>query len=329
MKILVTGGTGFLGKVLVRKILEQNDRTVRLLVRDTRKVKGLDPSRIEVIRGNMRDDGCIQAAVKGVDVVFHLASAMSGNWNDYLEETVIGTERLIRAALQAKVRRLVYVSSIGVMEISRYHETIDEETPFESDYQNNYTRSKVLAEEIVRRNIAESGLNAVIVRPGVIFGPGGNIQLPRMGYRFGSIFALIGWRDIPIPTVFVDNIAEALLLAAENGKTGEVYNVVDDEPVSKFQYVRLLKKHWNPKMRTIRIPYFLARLIHLTTKWLSRRHRLFGKIHNFFPMMHLITCSRSIQYSNRKIKDALGWRQTTPTKTALEQTVLSYVNKEK
>lgn len=327
MKVLVTGGTGFLGKVLVRKILEQKDWTIRLLVRDTRKVRGLDPSRIEIVRGNMRDEGCLQVAVKGVDLVFHLATTMNGTWNDYFQETVVGTERLIRAALQEKVRRFVYVSSIGVLEISRSHKILDENSPYETEYVDPYVRSKILAEGVVRRYFLESKLDAMIIRPGVIFGPGGNILLPRMGYRFGSMFVLIGWRDVLIPTVFVENVAEALILASDKGKTGEIYHIVDDEPVFKFQYIRMLKMHWNRKMRTFRIPYFLARLLHLSTKWLSKWHWIFGKVHNLVPMMHLINCSKTFRYSNRKIKDSLGRHQTTPIDVALAQTIRSYTDR--
>lgn len=326
MKVLVTGGTGFLGKVLVLKIMEQKDWTVRLLVRDTRKVSDLDPSRIEVVRGNMRDEGCLQVAVKGVDLVFHLATTMNGTWNDYFQETVVGTERLIRAALQEKVRRFVYVSSIGVLEVSRSHNTLDEDTPYETEYLDPYVRSKILAEGVVRRYFLESKLDAVIIRPGVIFGPGGNILLPRIGFRFSSIFVLIGWRDVLIPTVFVENVAEALILASEKGKPGEIYHIVDDERVSKFQYIRMLKMHWNRKMRTFRIPYFLARLLHLSTKWLSKWHWIFRKIHNLLSMMHLINCSRTNHYTNLKIKDALGWRQSIPTQEALEKTIRTYSN---
>lgn len=327
MRVLVTGGTGFLGKVLVRKILEQKDWTIRLLVRDTRKVRGLDPCRIEIVRGNMRDEGCLQSAVQDVDLIFHLATAMNGMWNDYLQETVMGTERLIRASLQAKAGRLIYVSSIGVLEVSRHHEVLDENTPYESEWLTSYTRSKVLAEGVVRRYIEESKLDAIIVRPGVIFGPGGSILLPRIGFRFGSLFLSVGWRDIPIPTVFVEHAAEALLLAAENGKSGEIYHVVDDEPVSKRKYIELLKTDWNPKMKTFCIPYPLARLAHVTTKLLSRGHWIFGKVHNAFPMMHLWTCSKMLRYSNSKIKSALGWHQASPTAVTLERTVRSYINR--
>jgi nucleoside-diphosphate-sugar epimerase len=323
MKVLVTGGTGFLGRVLVRMILEQKDWTVRLLVRDTRKVRGLDPSRIEIVRGNMRDEGCLRAAVDGVDQVFHVAAAMSGTWNDYYQETVVGTERLVRLSLQAGVGRFIYVSSLGVSEVSGHHEVIDEETGYESRYVTDYTKSKILAEGVVRSAVEEQGLDAVIVRPGVIFGPGGPIVLPRIGYRFGSMIVPVGWRDIPIPTVFVEHAAAALLLVAEKGKRGGVYHLLDDEPVRKSQYLRMLKQHWNPRLRTVRIPYPVAHGVHIATGWLGRAHPLFLKIHRLFPMLHLATCARTIRYSNGKLKE-LGWRQTTPLDAALERTVQSY-----
>jgi nucleoside-diphosphate-sugar epimerase len=309
MKVLVTGGTGFVGRVLVRRILSEEAWTVRLLVRDLRKAGKLNCSRVEVVQGNLRDQTSLRAAVEGVEIVFHLAAPPAGTWEDYLEEAVGGTERLVRAALQAEVRRFVFVSTIRVTEA--------EGDPLSRAGHLSYqTKSKALAERIIVQGVAESGLDAVIVRPGIVFGPG-DVSLPRLGLSIGSRLVLVSRRDTLIPTVFVEHAAAAILLAGKAGRPGEVYDVVDDEPVSRLQYLRMLKQHWDPSLTIIQVPDPAVRLVRSTSRWLSTLHPLLAEL------VHPAVGCGPAHYSNSKLK-GLGWRQARPTAETLLQTIQSY-----
>jgi len=330
MRVLVTGGTGFIGNALVKRLLSETDWTIRLLVRDTNKISDLDPERIEVIRGNMRDKNSLKQSVVDVDIVYHLATAMSGTWNDFYQETVVGTEELITSAIASGVERFVYVSSIGIHSVSdQYnnndcHRIISEDTPVEMLWDSFYTRSKALAEKVVHKHVEQDGFNAVIVRPGVVYGPGGNLLLPRVGYKFGRLLVLAGLNDTPIPTVYIDNLVDALVASANKGQSGNSFNIVDDNPLSKFSYVEHLQRHSHSYYKSFRLPFFLLVIIHNISKRLSRYHSFLLRIHNAFPMMHIFTSTQTISYSNQKSKEFLGWEQRISTHDAVDLTTKSF-----
>ncbi|MEM7655812.1 MAG: NAD-dependent epimerase/dehydratase family protein [Bacteroidota bacterium] len=172
--VLITGGTGFLGKYLVEACLEAG-LEVRLLVRGAKERKLPYGSLVEVVDGDILDVVSLEKAVEGVDFVIHAAAMVSfwGKDRERLREVnVDGTANVVNACLDANIRRLVHVSSIAAIGRSGGSQLNDEESPvLLSQANSGYARSKILAERQIYRGIAE-GLEAVIVNPGLILGPG-------------------------------------------------------------------------------------------------------------------------------------------------------------
>lgn len=317
---LVTGGTGFLGRALVRVLLEQTDAKLRLLARDPKRAAGLDPARVEVVQGDLREDGSLDGVLRDVDCVFHLAAAMGGTWDDFHRTTVLGTGRLAAAALAAGGCRFIHVSSLWVAEQYDNRDVVDELAPYRSQFLNNYIRSKIQAEEAVRRAV-DAGLDAVIVRPGRLFGPDCPAPI-EPGYRLGRRWVVVGWNDSAMPTVYVDHAASAILTVARRGVRGEIYHVVDDEPVYRFRYLELLRRHGRP-LHVCRVPYPVVDAVSRVTGCIGRAHPALADIHRRASMsLERLQSARTIHYSNARLK-ALGWSQPNTTESTLTQTICS------
>ena len=267
MKALVTGGGGFLGLAIVRALLRQG-AGVHSFSRGSYDL--LDQLGVTQHRGSLADAGAVAAAVAGSEVVFHVA-AQPGIWGDYAqyhETNVIGTRNVIAACRLHGVRRLVYTSSPSVVFDGRDMQGVDESAPYPSHYEAHYPATKALAEQSVRAaNNAQ--LATVCLRPHLIWGPGDNHLLPRLVARARSgTLARIGSRDNLIDTIYIDNAAEAHLLAADrllpgSPVAGKVYFISQGEPVPMWDMVnRMLDAAGAPRVsRTV--PVWLARLLAL------------------------------------------------------------------
>jgi nucleoside-diphosphate-sugar epimerase len=268
----------------------------------------------------MRDEASLHRAVASVDLVLHLASPADGHWTDFQEATVLGTERLLNAAAEAGVRRFVYVSSIWVAAVSGGHGVVDEETPYRAEQLTDYIRSKISAEQAVRRQAAEGRIEVVIARPGRIFGPGAKSPL-QVGYSIGRDTVLVGWKDTIMPTVFVEHAASALLVIAERGNHGQIYHVLDDELVSRSIYLSLLKQHRRPELRVYRIPPVVLGVVYHGSKLLSGLHPAVARVHRHTARsMDWLTHRVNLRYPNHRLK-ALGWKQPERTETTLALTL--------
>jgi 2-alkyl-3-oxoalkanoate reductase len=265
VKALVTGGGGFLGQAIVRG-LSKRGVAVRSFSRGA--YAALDALGVEQQRGDIADPAAVDAAVRDCDVVFHVA-ARPGIWGDYEEyhrANVAGTQHVIAACRTHAVRRLVYTSSPSVVFDGRDMEGVDESVPYPAGYAAHYPKTKALAEQLVRAANG-AGLATVSLRPHLIWGPGDNHLLPRLVARArAGQLARIGSRANLIDTVYVDNAAEAHLLAAERltpgaAIAGKVYFISQGEPVPLWEMVnRLLAAAGAPAV-TRAIPVPLALLL--------------------------------------------------------------------
>jgi farnesol dehydrogenase len=215
--VAVTGGTGFVGSALLRRLAAQST-PVRMLSRRPAPPQG-PSSDVEVIRGDLRDTNALDRIVQGADVVFHLA-AVARPWArdpaEFRDTNVEGTRLLAHACRSAGVRRLVHVSTNLV-------ETGGDERRMRTEYQ----RTKREAESVVQGYVAE-GRDAVIVRPTRVYGPGpltpANAVTRAIDlYRRGVLRVRLADGDARGNFVFVDDVAEGLLLAASRGHAGAAY----------------------------------------------------------------------------------------------------------
>ncbi len=235
MKALVTGGGGFLGLALVRRLLARGD-TVRVLARgDYPELPSLGA---ELHRGDVRDSASTASACADVDVVFHVA-AKAGGWGDRKEYEAInvqGTANVIAGCRSAGVRFLVHTSSPSVVHNGADIEGADESLPYGTHFTADYPRTKALGERLVRE-AADVTLSTVALRPHFIWGPGDRHLLPRLlaRARAGKL-RQVGARDPKTDTMYVDNCVDAHLLAAQKLRegasiSGRAYFISDGAPV--------------------------------------------------------------------------------------------------
>ncbi|MEX2187748.1 MAG: NAD-dependent epimerase/dehydratase family protein [Pirellulales bacterium] len=289
MIVLVTGGGGFLGQAIVRRLVARGD-TVRTFQRG--EYPALAAMNVECIRGDLTDRDAVGRAVKGCDTegcdaVIHTA-AKAGVWGPleaYHRANVLGTRNVIDACLAAGVRRLVYTSSPSVVFDGRDESGINESVPYPSRYLAHYPRTKAEAERMV---LAANGpaLATVALRPHLIWGPGDPHLLPRLVARAkNGKLRLVARQDNLVDSTYVDNAALAHELALdalapiESGQmsacAGRAYFISNGEPLPMAELVNklLAAKGVAPIERTIspRAAYAAGAIFETLYKLLGRR----------------------------------------------------------
>lgn len=230
MHILITGGTGFLGRRVAALAIARGHR-VRLLGRDFGAVGDLLAAGAEGVRADLRDPASVRRACAGADAVIH-AGALSAPWGlraDFFATNVGGTAAVIAGCRAAGVTRLVYISSPSVTFAGRdvHHET--EAAPYPRRFASVYSLTKKLGEDRVNA-AAQGGLPATILRPKAIFGPGDNALLPRLldAARRGRLIRIGDGRN-RVDLTYVDNVAHAALLALDApAAVGRTYTITND-----------------------------------------------------------------------------------------------------
>ena len=214
MKALVTGGGGFLGSAIVRRLIARGD-TVRTFQRG--HYPDLEKIGVECIRGDVAEGISLKAAVRDIDVVFHVA-AKAGVWGRYHEYdmvNVLGTERVIGAAFGSGVTRFVFTSSPSVVFNGSDENGITESAPYPENYLAHYPRTKAAAEKYVLA--ANSPAFATIaLRPHLLWGPGDPHLVPRVIARAkAGRLRIVGTGQNLVDSTYIDNAADAHILAAD------------------------------------------------------------------------------------------------------------------
>ncbi len=281
MKALVTGGGGFLGGAIVR-LLRRHGHDVRSFTRTA--YPWLDELGIEQILGDLSDAAAVENAVRGVDVVFHVA-AKAGVWGRYADfstTNVTGTQHIISASKKLGIRKLVYTSTPSVIHAGRDLEGVNESTPYPKRFEAAYPETKAIAEKIV---LAANGpeLATVALRPHLIWGPGDPHLIPRVLTRAkAGKLRRVGNRPIRVDVTFIDNAAEAHLLAAQrldigSPVAGKVYFITNGEPVDLWDFLNkvLAEAGLPPVGRSVSV--WKARLAGHVLEWAYRALRLPGE----------------------------------------------------
>jgi 2-alkyl-3-oxoalkanoate reductase len=257
MRALVTGGGGFLGSAIARKLVARGD-AVRSLARGD--YPGLRSLGIETIRGDVADPESVCRAAEGCDIIFHVA-AKAGVWGpfaDYYRANVEGTRNVISACRALGIHRLVYTSSPSVVFNGRDMEGVDESAPYPAHHEAPYPATKAEAERLVLA-ANTSDLAVVALRPHLIWGPGDNHLVPRIIARAkaGRLRKISG-PPKRIDATFIDNAADAHLLAADklgpgSAIAGKVYFIAQGEPIPLWELVNGILKAADlpPVTRTI------------------------------------------------------------------------------
>lgn len=231
-RAFVTGGTGFIGRRLVRD-LRRRGLGVAALARSPGGAEELEREGVRVVRGDLLDQDALRDGMSGADTVFHLAARI-GDWGDeaeYRRVNVDGTATVVAAARASGVARLVHVSTEAVLLDGRPLVNVDETHPYPARPLGPYARTKGDAERLV---IAANGpeLETVVVRPRFVWGATDATLLREMAdaVRSGR-FQWIGGGHHLTSTAHVANVVHGLVLASERGRPGEIYFIIDGPPV--------------------------------------------------------------------------------------------------
>jgi nucleoside-diphosphate-sugar epimerase len=255
MRILVTGGTGFTGKALVQRLLDQGHEVVALDYKEGLKTQELREWGAEVVLGSVTDKDVVRRAMRGVEVVHHLAAAfreMNVPDTYYHEVNVGGTRNVLETALAEGVRKVIYCSTCGV------HGNVDhppagEDAPIQpADY---YQRTKWEAEPVVRE-FNQRGLETVTLRPAAIYGPGDPERFFLIFKRVAKgRFPMFGNGKTYYHPLYIDNLVDAFILAMENGRgNGEAYLIADERYLGIEDLVRRVARALEVEVKIPHLP---------------------------------------------------------------------------
>lgn len=316
--ILVTGAAGFIGSRVVAALLGAGCERVRCFVRPTSRLEQLraviaqhEPAgRVEFVAGDLMSPQDCRRAAEGVEIVLHLAAGFDKSFAGAFMNSAICTRNLVEAFLESgSGGRFVNVSSFAVysvMSLSR-NAVLDEAAPLEDAPQERldaYGFGKLEQEKIVRQYGRSRGLKYVILRPGMVFGPGKRDLSGRVGIDTFGFFVQVGGRNL-LPMTFVDNCADAIVSAAfVPGVEGETFNVVDDEILTGRQFLRRYRKAV-PRFFALWIPYWGAYAF--CWGWERYARASHGQLPPAFNRRRCAAEWKPLRYSNERIRKGLGW----------------------
>jgi dihydroflavonol-4-reductase len=308
VKILVTGASGFVGRLLVSRILDTrpgDEVAVFLLPNETLPEETL--ARVEVIRGDLRQAEGVRAAIRGRDLVFHVAGFISYWVLDagIMEAVNVGgTRTVVEACLEHKVKRLVHVSSVGAVGFRPEGGEADEDTPFNWPESLGYMTTKRDAQRIVLEAARERGLDAVVVNPASIMGPGDPVPGSAFNRLCGNVVGkriFVGTFAGGLAIVDVRDLVETILAAAEKGRRGEAYLSVG----ANLPYKRVLEL-MAKDAGTLFVPLVVPTFALVAAGWVAE---LFSRLTRKRPLITVaygLLSGWTAYYSGEKSRRELG-----------------------
>jgi nucleoside-diphosphate-sugar epimerase len=247
---------------------------------------------------------------------------MKGGAHDHERGTVCGTQNIVDSVLRHAVGRLVYISSLSCLHaaVARRGSVVTEDWPVEPSptKRGAYTQSKTAAEKIVLDAVRNRQLRAVLLRPGRVFGPGMTLLTPEVARKLGNLFVILGDGTRELPLVYVEDVIDAIVLAAETSKfDGRVFHIVDRTQITQNQVVRdyLSKNAKNAKV--IHVPvavvYGLALGFELLSKVLNRPVPL--------SIYRVKSALARMPFDCTRAENELGWQPRVGVASGLEETM--------
>lgn len=326
MKVLVTGGTGFVGRHLVRTLIEKG-ALVRMLVRKTSNVVEFEKLGVELVHGDITESDSLHGIAKDINIVYHLAamghvSAISkAAYQKSFDINVNGTKNLAEECCNYKINRFIHFSSTAAMGLIK-KPLVDETVPCQPS--TPYQRTKYESEQIALSYWEEKGLPAVILRPCMIYGVGGTgefVKICRLIKK--GLFPKIGTGKNLTPIVHVKDVVQAAMLAGDKGKPGETYLITSSKSFELDEMRRLIIKSLGVDRPYLYIPYNVA-------KTAAYCLEMIAKLLKFTP----IVTSKNIEstvtdrvFSISKATDELGYVPKVDLWYGIKETIKWYKDK--
>lgn len=321
-KVLVTGATGFLGKYVVEELVEHGYQ-VRAFGRNRTIGQSLVNASVTFIQGDLTNQEDLTKACQEMDMVVH-AGALStvwGPWEDFYQTNVLGTNYVLEACREAKIERLVYVSSPSIYAAPRDQLDIKESDAPQENRLNNYIRSKLASEKLFKDS---PDVSSVILRPRGLFGIGDTSILPRvlnLSQKIG--IPLIGDGRQLMDMTCVENVALAIRLALETPQAaGEVYNITNGEPRAFRNLIEETLRGLGYPIRYRKIPAPLVSAISSSLEFIYKNLKLKGEPALTRYTYYLLRYSQTLDIS--KAERDLGYRPKITISEGIEQYVQDY-----
>ncbi|OBB57912.1 steroid delta-isomerase [Mycobacterium sp. 852013-51886_SCH5428379] len=334
-RVLVTGGSGFVGANLVTELLERGHH-----VRSFDRAPSPLPAHpnLETLEGDICDAETVAEAVAGVDTVFHTAAIIdlmggASVTEEYRQRSfavnVGGTQNLVRAARAAGVQRFVYTASNSVVMGGQRIVAGDETLPYTDRFNDLYTETKVVAEKFV---LGENGVENMLtcsIRPSGIWGRGDQTMFRKVfeSVQAGHVKVLVGSKDVKLDNSYVHNLVHGFILAAQHlvpGGTapGQAYFINDGDPVNMFEFSRPVIEACGEKLPTVRISGRMV--LAIMTLW-QRLHFRFGLPKPPLEPLAIERITLDNYFSIAKAERDLDYRPLFTTEQAMAQCLPYYV----
>ena len=326
MNVLITGGTGFVGRHLVRALIEKG-ALVRMLVRKTSKIEEFKELGIELVHGDTTKRDSLQGIAKDIDVVYHLAamghvSAISkAAYQRFFDVNVNGTNNLAEECCNNKVDKFIHFSSTAAMGLIK-KPLVDETMPCRPS--TPYQKSKYESEKTILTNWKEKGLPAVILRPCMIYGAGGTGEFTKICRLIKKgLFPKVGRGKNLTPMVYVDDVVQAAILAGERGIPGETYLIASDNSFELDRIRDLILKELGIKRIYPCVPTTLSKI----GAWgIESLAKTFG----FTPIVtyqNIDSTATDRVFNISKAKRQLGYNPKTSLKDGIRKTLNWYLER--
>ena len=311
-RVLVTGATGYLGRHLVASLVRCGAEVVAV-VRDRSRVSRELERQTTVVEADLRDTDALAAAMEDVDAVFHCAAVTRNNvpWEVHQATNIDGTRAVFAAALRAGVGRVIHISSIVVygLDAPPAGQAIDETACYarDDDRWAHYLISKREADKLAFAFHREDGLPVTVIRPGVIYGPGGGRTVGRGLAEVGPLRLSIGAGRNALPFTYIDNLVDALLLAVVTPEAvGQAYNIVDNPAVPVRDYVAAGASMAHEHVVVLPVPP--AVLSGVAGALEGRQRRAGSEIPPRLSRFVVRSATSDIRYDATKAARELGWQ---------------------
>ena len=325
--ILVIGGTGFIGKYLVKQLVDAG-HGVRVVTRGMSAGNiGLAGLHVDLVQGDIADAAFMDKALEGIEVVYDLAKAAGSKWDDYYVNDVLVRKNIAERAQKAGVKQFIYTGTIDSYYSANANEVITGDTPLDKNMKNRnlYAKSKATCETLLMEMHKNLGLPVTIFRPGVVIGKGCPPAHWGVGmFQSESRVQFWGSGENKLPLVLVEDVASALVLAlGRHDIAGKTFLLTDEPLISGKEYVDIVSKEIGTKLRAKSTPiwkFFIIdsfkegaknlikhpnRKIPSYRDWDSRSHRA--------------------KYDSSKTREALGWRPAGTKDVLVEKGIVSAV----
>ncbi len=318
MKAFVTGGSGFIGQYVVRKLVERG-WDVYALARSDRSAAIVTNLGATAVPGDITDTASMRPGMAGSDVVFHIAAWYKIGAADWMHAEAInvgGTRRVLRLAQELEIPKVVYVSTVAVF--GDTHGQLVDETYFNAGpFATEYERTKWLAHYKVAVPLIEKGVPITIVMPGGVYGPGDHSPIATMMRLFYRGLSVLPGPEMTVTYAHVEDVAEGIILAAEKGRPGESY-ILAGPAIPLGEMVDFWGHLLGKRPPALRIP---ARYLRPLAPVSDLLHSLIPGLPVIFSGEAIRTLGATYMARSDKARAELGWK-TRPLQTGMLETFL-------